>query len=269
MVGIMSKAIMTIHGFLTDVTDFGRLYGYLDMYDEVKACEIPGHNGEIDFSKFTFENVLDEILTCFDTLAGKHDTVDVAGFSMGGALCSYLCAKRHVNKAVMISPSNKYINLASPFATIKFYLSSLRKTYANSAGSIKTRIKNAHSSFASYRENVATSSQIALKRILPNLNFHTFDVFRRLMNMTDKVLDESPAQQTPALIMWGKLDELVPYASVEYLTKRFDNASVKVYGNVGHAMLLTNCDNVLIPDIVSFLTDGKTVPEVPFRGKTE
>lgn len=265
----MSRAILTIHGFLTDINDFGRLYDYLDMYDEVKACEIPGHNGEVDFSKFTFERVVDKVLTDFDELAKKHGEVDVIGFSMGGALCSYLCAKRNVRKAVMVSPANKYLNLSSPVTTIRFYLKSLRKIYGGTVGSLKSRVMETHTSFAPLRENVVTSSKIALKRILPNLNIRTFDVFRRLMNMANNALDENPKQTTPALIMWGKLDELVPYASVEYLSKRFVKSKIEIYNNVGHAMLLTNCDNVLIPDIVSFLTDGKTVPEVPFRGKTE
>lgn len=260
---------MTIHGFLTDINDFGRLYDYLDMYDEVKKCEIPGHNGEVDFSKFTFESVIDTVLTRFDELSAKYDEVDVIGFSMGGALSSYLCARRNVHKAVFVSPSNKYINLSSPIATMRFYLKALRQIYGSTEGGIKARLKATHSSFAPYRENVITSSKLALKRILPNLNLRTFDVFRRLMNTANKSLDDNPRQTTPALILWGKLDELVPYASVEYLSKRFIKAKIEIYNNVGHAMLLTNCDDVLIPDIVSFLTDGEIVPKVPFRGKTE
>jgi len=264
----MSKAVMTIHGFLTDTEDFGRLYEYLDGYDEVKACEIPGHNGKPDFSKFTVESALTAVLSCYDELRSRNDEVDVVGFSMGGALCSYLCAKRDVHKAVMVSPSNRYFNVVSPISSVKFYLSEWRKIYSSAEGSIKERISAAKNAFVPYKENVATSSRIALKRILPNISLHTFDVFRKLMVTVNKALDESTVD-TPSMIMWGKLDELVPRASSEYLQKRFTNTSVKIYKNVGHAMLLTNLDNVLIADILYFLSDGNDVREIPVREKNK
>jgi len=45
--------------------------------------------------------------------------------------------------------------------------------------------------------------------------------------------------------------------------------SVKIYKNVGHAMLLTNLDNVLIADILYFLSDGNDVREIPVREKNK
>lgn len=48
----MSKAVLTVHGFLTDIKDFGRLYDYLDFYDEVVPYKVPGHNDGESFDKF-------------------------------------------------------------------------------------------------------------------------------------------------------------------------------------------------------------------------
>lgn len=263
----MSKAVMTIHGFLTDTQDFDRLYDYLDIYDEVKACEIPGHNGEVDFAKFTVESVVETVLSCYDELRSRHDEVDVIGFSMGGALCSYLCCRRDVHRAVMIAPSNKYFNLVSPFATMNFFLQSWHKTYSQTEGKIKSRIVAARASISPYKQNITTSMQIAFKRILPNISVKTFNVFSKLMKMVNEVIKEKTPVAVPSFIMWGKLDELVPRASITYLCKNFSNVKTKIYENVGHAMLLTNCDDVLIPDIIDYLSDGKVHVSVPFRGK--
>lgn len=261
----MSKAVMTIHGFLTDTNDFGRLYDYLDMYDEVFAYEVPGHNGEVDFTKFTVESVIESLLSRFDELSARHDFVDLVGFSMGGALTSYLCCKRKVNRAVMIAPSNKYFNVGSPIAALKFFLKSWKENYAKTSGRVKERIAETRTAFKPFKKNVATASQIAIKRILPNVSLHTFNVFRNLMSIANKVVEEFAPVSVPSLVMWGELDELVPFSTTKYLSRNFSDIAVKTYDNIGHAMLLTNLDNVLIPDIVEFLTEGKEIRHVPPR----
>ena len=58
----MSKAVMTIHGFLTDTKDFGRLYDYLGFYDEVVPYKVPGHNDGEPFDKFNKEDTVAGIL---------------------------------------------------------------------------------------------------------------------------------------------------------------------------------------------------------------
>ena len=53
---------MTIHGFLTDTKDFGRLYDYLGFYDEVVPYKVPGHNDGEPFDKFNKEDTVAGIL---------------------------------------------------------------------------------------------------------------------------------------------------------------------------------------------------------------
>ena len=261
----MSKALMTIHGFLTVVEDFGRLYDYLDGYDEVVKVEIPGHNGEVDFDKFTVESTQETVFSAYDKLREKHDEVDVVGFSMGGALATWLAAERDVHKAVLIAPANKFINALMPYEVVKFYSGFRLKTYREANGNPKQKRAAVKEAFKPYSENIAITNKIAKERTFKYMNPRTYGVFSKLMKLSNDAVEEHSPVKTPTFILWGKLDELVPYRSIKFLLKHFKNAECNVYHDVGHSMLYTNRDNLLIADIMKFLTDGKFDKEVPYR----
>ena len=245
---------MTIHGFLTETTDFCRLYDYLDTYDEVKAVEIPGHNGEANFDDFTVKATLKTVLSAYDTLREKHDEVDVVGFSMGGALTTWVCAQRDVHRAVLLAPANKYFNFLMPIETIKFYGEHGIKPYfdKNSDGSIREKSYEIKKFFTDYFNNLATSVKIFVgydSKITPRI----YNVFRNIIKTCNKTVEQHSPVETPTLVLWGKLDELVPHKSVKYVLQHFVNAQNKIYEDIGHAMLYTNRDEVIIEDIMDFL----------------
>ena len=256
---------MTIHGFLTDINDFGRLYEHLGMYDKVVACKIPGHNGKLDFRKFTVENTLKAVLHCYDELAKDYDEIDVVGFSMGGALTTYLCTQRNVRKAVLVAPANRYLNLSSPLATLKFYLRFVGSTYTQTVGSIKDRISNTQKALTPYVENTLTTSNMALKRFFPHLNMYTFNTFANVVKAVNIEVEAHSPIDTPILVVWGELDELVPQMSLDYLAKQFVNMQTIIYKDVGHLLMLSNRDAEFIQTAVRFLTDGKVDKEIPPR----
>lgn len=261
----MSRAVMTIHGFLTDTNDFGRLYDYLSFYDEVIACQIPGHNGNVNFDDFTVEGTLVAVTACYDRLRKKHDTVDVIGFSMGGALASYLCATRDVSKCVLMAPSNKYLNPRFAFDAMKYYAGFQRDTYKSAEGKLHQKVDAVVKGMRPYHRNISACLKLEFDRILPNLSRHTFTVFSKLMKLVNKTLDNSPAVEIPTLIIRGDLDELVPRTSIDYLKERFTNCEVRQLADVGHGLLYTNRDDVLIKQIVEYLSNGEVIPDVPYR----
>lgn len=262
----MTKAVMTIHGFLTSTTDFGRLYDYLDYYSEVKAVEIPGHNGEKpNFSQFSVDGTFKTVLNAYDELRAKHDQVDVVGFSMGGALTTWLCSVRDVHRAVLIAPANKYINWRMPFDAGLFYGIFGLNTYRNQTGKISEKLDATEVAYAPYRENIATSAKLIFDHAVTGFNPHTYSVFSKLMKKCNTVVETMSPLPTPTLVMWGKLDELVPYRSVKFVVNHFANVKEIVYPDIGHAMLYTNFDNVLIRDILKFLSDGEVKIDVPPR----
>ena len=261
----MSRALMTIHGFLTDINDFGRLYEHLGMYDKVVACKIPGHNGKLDFRKFTVENTLKAVLHCYDDLAKNYDEIDVVGFSMGGALTSYLCTQRNVRKAVLVAPANRYLNLSSPLATLKFYLRFVGSVYTKTVGSLKDRISKTQKALTPYVENTLATSNMALKRFFPHLNMYTFNTFANIVKTVNTEVEAHAPIDTPILVIWGELDELVPQASLDFLSKQFVNMQTIIYKDVGHLLMLSNRDGEFIQTAVKFLTDGKVDKEIPPR----
>lgn len=263
----MKKALMTIHGFLTDINDFGRLYEHLSMYDKVVACKIPGHNGKVDFRKFTVENTLKAVLHCYDQLAKDHDQVDVVGFSMGGALASYLCTQRNVHKAVLVAPANKYINLSSPLSTLKFYLRFVGETYTKTVGSLKDRIATMQKALHPYVGNTIATNNMALRRFFPHLNMYTFNTFSNVVKTVNIEVEAHSPIDTPTLVFWGQLDELVPQASVDYLAKHFVCMQTILYKDVGHMMMLSNRDGDFIRETLKFLTNGKVDECIPTKQK--
>ena len=259
---------MTIHGFLTVTQDFGRLYDYLDGYDEVKAVEIPGHNGEKpDFALFTPESTFKAVLDAYDGLKEKHDSVDVVGFSMGGALATWLASVREVNRLVLVSPANKYLNASLPISAGKFVSELGRKVFREADGKLKDKLDATNKAFSPYLENLQTASKVAKERTLKYMNPHTYSAFSKIIKSCNVVVETTSPNATKTLILWGKLDELVPHRAVKYLTKHFPETQVKIYPDVGHAMLYTNLDDVIIHDVIEFLSDGEIDLIVPKRNQ--
>ena len=251
----MSRAVMTIHGFLTSIDDFGVLYSYLDGYDEVVKCQIPGHDEKIDYKLFTTDATIFKVLDTFDELKSRHDQVDVVGFSMGGALASWLCTKRAVNKVVLVAPSNKYLNFNSMFKLIKFYYETYADAYHSSVGEASQRLRWAESALVPHAQNNVLSLRLAIKRWLPNINLNTYNTFKTLMQLSNQALEGKGKVDIPTLIMWGELDELVPKSSINHVQKYFTNYKTITYKDVGHAMLMTNRGPALSKDIVDFLNN--------------
>lgn len=252
----MSKAVMTIHGFLTDINDFGVLYNHLEpQYDEIVKCTIPGHDGEVvDFKLFNKDDTLKNVFDTFDELKSRHDSVDVIGFSMGGALASMLACVKDINRVVLVSPSNKYINMRAALRILRFYVVEFNEGLREGEGKLADKLKHADDQMKDYKENSKLSLDMAFKRILPNISFHTYRVFRDLMIFCNKTLEDKISVEAPTLMLWGKLDELVPYSSIAHLEKHFSNHTVKTYEDIGHAMLMTSRGEDLSLDILEFLT---------------
>lgn len=262
----MSKAAITIHGFLTVKEDFGRLYDYLDFYDEVKAVELPGHNGDKpNFSLFTTKATFKAVLDAYEQLASKYDCVDVIGFSMGGALATWLASVRKVDKLVLVSPANRYINASLPIAFGKFFSELGWRAFRETDGKLKDKFDATGKAFSPYVENIHTANKIAKERTFRYMTPRTFTTFRSIVKNCNAVVESTSPNATPTLILWGKLDELVPERSVKYLINHFTAAQATIYPDVGHSMLYTNLDDVIIHDIVKFLTDGEVLLEVPKR----
>lgn len=244
---------MTIHGFLTNVADFGALHDNLDFYDKVMPFCLPGHDKNAQFSQFTVQNTIEQVMQCYDDLASKYDQVDVVGYSLGGALATYIASKRNVGKLVLIAPANKYFTLSAPLHYFKFFNRKYSQSYRNAQGDVVTRAKVAHKSIAPYTRDVAVSLSVACRNIVRYVDVHTLDTLKKLCAIANAQIETVGELHCPTLILYGAMDELVPLSSVEYVRKHFVNNIYNFYDDVGHAMLHTSKEPTLIADIVRFL----------------
>lgn len=260
----MSRAVMTIHGYLTDIEDFGILYDRLDMYDCVHKCAVPGHGQGTELELFTVDNTIAKVLEDYDMLANQYDSVDVVGFSMGGALASYLCAVRQVNRAVLLAPSNRYMSTNAIGKWLLYLARQLREPLVESNGSLTARIEYTKQYIAKDLSDIEVSLGLA-GNMLEKISISNYTTFSKLMKWCNKSIDlaynTTGAISTPTLMVIGGLDELVPHKSVEYLASRMSNATIVDIDNLGHAMLRTHHDDNIAELIIEHLLATDTVQE--------
>ena len=129
------KCVLLIHGFLTNEHDFDNIIPNLkEKYDYVCLYIVPGHETPPHYRDFKVKNTFKTLLDCYDKLAETYEVIDCIGFSMGGALATYLQSVRTIHRLVLLAPANKYINLQLFHNRIKYLASSkqeLRKAKVN------------------------------------------------------------------------------------------------------------------------------------------
>lgn len=247
----MSKVAMMIHGFLTDKNDFGDLVRRVDgMYDEIFLCEIPGHDENRDYALFTVDSTIEYVEQNFYRLRAKYDQIDLFGYSMGGALCTYLASKGGVSNMLLFAPANKYLNPSYLVSGFTLYYRKIKETLA--VAPKETRAKDVEKALEIYLANTKQSMDIASKKLVPYYNKHTLLTFTRLIR---KINGELKPWETRTCIFWGKCDQMVPRSTIEYLSDFFIDTEhyVKIYEDLSHLMLNSNDPEKLLSDAVKFL----------------
>lgn len=246
-----TKAIFCIHGFITDYTDFDKLSPlFKKKYDSVYFFNVPGHY-PADFKLFDSDKTFELLLSEFDNLQKKYDSVDVAGFSMGGALGSYLACVRKVRKLILLSPANKYFNTGYSFRWTAFYLKRVFENLTNSNFDLTKAVSLSKNELSKYVTDNKEAVNMMVTKLLPNYNAHTLVTFAKTIKRCNEGLKKN---YTPCLILYGELDELVPLSSVEYLKEYFLNAKVIIYDDVGHLMIKGSKAEKLADDIELFIS---------------
>jgi esterase/lipase len=249
------NAVLIIHGYLSSIRDFGTLPDELKpYYDEVIKVSLPGHGDGESLDNFTLENMkilLDETLP---KLCQKYSKVDVIGFSLGGAVAKYLAQSVSVHKLVLIAPAIKY--LRNPVLTERLDYLFQRTTYVGllykDTPFLKMMPKAFIETVCDLYEHDKTGLQFAIKRAKTKFrpkNGVTFVKVIAYINRKKKPIE------CPLLIVWGALDELVPYKAVEYCYKKCTNPEkeILVVPGVGHMMLRAKHMGPVKEKVIAFL----------------
>lgn len=247
------KAILLLHGFMTDQSDFDSLVPKLDgKYDYICRILFPGHGKGENTALFTVNDTFKCLLDTYDELAKVYDEIDVVGFSMGGALATYLQSVRKVHRLVLLSPANKFLNVRLIPARIMFYLKHSTLARKSKKKDIETFNKEMEI-LSTARENDKRSLGMAINQLLPNYNLRTLNNFVRVVKRCNENLKEITP---PTLIIWGNLDQLVPIESVKYDYSLCTNEDKKLVELECMSHLMLNSADVksIVEETVAFLS---------------
>ena len=136
----MSKICIFIHGYLTNYTDFqGLPKAIMEEYDKVILLTLPGHNHIDSLNNFTKDNVFKYIKQEMEQIKDGN-TIDVVGYSLGGALAWYIALNYKINKLVLLAPANNYLNIFL-YSDKRKYLKRIRKYDIETQKRLKDKLR--------------------------------------------------------------------------------------------------------------------------------
>ena len=233
--------IILIHGFLTNKDDFKNIMNDLNkLYDYVAVYEVPGHTIPPNYKLFNVKDTFKTLLNFYDELALKFDTIDCMGFSMGGALATYLQSVRKINKLILLAPANRYLNFKLLHNRL-YFIKKIRKERN------KFELNNLNA-------DDKAAFNLAITRLIPHYSIHNLQTFRKIIAICNK---ELIAITCPVLIIWGKLDQLVPFNSVSYVYDlAINERELVVYDDISHLMLESKNYQKINDKIIDFIKRG-------------
>ncbi len=238
----MKKTVILIHGYLTTKDDFNKLEKTLiNYYDYVVLLDLPGHGKYHRMKDFTVCAVLNYVEKTLEFYLARS-SVDVIGYSLGGALARYLCLKYPaISKAVLLAPSNYYFNFSVPFK---------RHQYIKSATNKQEK--------KTFKQNLKTNDKIAhyiLRHyLLKKFTLKNGVTFCKLI----KRINQAPLDsKVKTLIIYGMVDELVPLKSVRFCFNNCSNPQKELVllDGVGHVLLLGAKNFEIVQKIKQFLNE--------------
>lgn len=238
------KAAFLLHGYATTTDDFKSIIPFLSKnYDAIFSDNLPGHGDKSSPDAFTVNNVFDCVNKKFDEVAEEYNEIDVYGFSMGGAIASYLASNKKVSKLILLAPANAYLNVRVLFSKVKTEMAYYFAQINDEDAFLKKEL---------YKINNKRSRDMMLKKLLPNYSVATMITFARIIKRCNDGLKEN---NTKTLIVWGELDQLVPKRSIDILQKYFTNTQLAIMPELSHLMLYSRNYRRIIKHIEKFVEE--------------
>lgn len=249
----LKKAILLLHGFLSDTNDFIMISDMLEKnYDYVKKVVFPGHGPDEPYTLFNAQDTIKTLLNDFDELQKTYKYIDVMGYSMGGALGVYLSQVRDFNKLILLAPANKYFNFKMPFEKLVVYAKNFTKYFEAKRNHNVEELEETKKLLDSLVNDEKESVKVAFEIFFTRYLYGTYRNFRRLIKTINENIETI---DNPCFIAWGTLDQLVPIDSVELLFSKCTNKvkEKKIYPYLNHLLLLSDMNEQLIKDLESFI----------------
>ncbi|WP_053071999.1 alpha/beta fold hydrolase [Ornithinibacillus contaminans] len=245
--------LFLLHGFVASSYTFNRLKPLLAKNFSVIAIDLPGFGKSEKSTTFTysFDQYANLVLACFDYFQLKR--VAIGGHSMGGQIALYTAKKApdRVTKLLLFASSG-YLPGAKPYLIYSsylpfFHLLAKRKINAESV------VKNLRNVF--YDHSLITADQIEeYGKPLQDKNFPKSLI--RLLRHREGDLTSKELQtiKTPALLLWGVADKVVPLSIGKRLAADLPHATLISYDKTGH-LITEEKPEALYQQILAFLTE--------------
>lgn len=244
------RACILLHGFITNKDDFLPLIDILDeIYDEIINEDLPGHKSAESYDNFTVDAVFSHVLNTYDELAKVYSSIDCIGFSMGGALATYLQSVRKIDNMVLLSPANKYLNFRYVLNKAYFRYKMLTKKLSNITNKEKSSVDER---IEKVRADDLKSFKMAIKRLIPNYTIRNLATFSKIVKKCNEVLEDIKPK---TLIIWGQLDQLVPKESVlyDYSICKNKKSKLLMVEDLSHLMLRSRDIEKIQNEVAIFL----------------
>ncbi len=248
------KAVLLLHGFATDQRDFDPLIPSLqNEYDEINRLFIPGHGEHANEKDFTPESTIICVENAMTQLEKKYDEIDIIGFSMGGALASHLTKTHKVHKLVLLAPANKYLNPAMFISNLHtyydYYNFKFKNRNNNDLEMMEEKEKRKEYIHTINQDNKKSMSMM-FNQLFPRYTIHGIKTFSNVIKICNDQLNHIDC---PTLLIWGKLDQLVPEKTIDFYKSICSNLKVICYDEVSHLMLYSSYYQKIIDACMTFL----------------
>lgn len=248
------KAVLLLHGFATDQRDFDPIIPALStLYQHISRIILPGHGEGAHEKDFEPEKTIICVENEMTRLEKEYDIIDIIGFSMGGALASHLTKLHHPHKLVLLSPANQYLNPQMILSNLQTYLDyyGFQMKHRKSTNPMVLEEKAKRKEYIhDINQDHKTSFSMMVHQLLPRYTIHGIKTFIRVIQICNDQLKEIDC---PTLLIWGKLDQLVPKTTIDFYQKRCSKLTVVTYDEFSHLMLYSKQNQKIMDTCITFL----------------
>lgn len=225
--------LVLIHGFLSSTFSFRKLIPLLEKNFTVIAIDLPpfGKSEKSIRFKHSYVNMADTVIRLLDQLKILNATF--IGHSMGGQICLYAALQRPevVRRIVLLSGSG-YLKRMPKSLIYSSYIPFFH---------VFVRRQLERQGVEHNLVNVVYNHSLIDQEMIDGYSEPFFDhrIFRSLTRMIreregDLTSEDLHKIKTPALLIWGEKDKVVPVSIGKRLHKDLSNSTFIALENTGH-----------------------------------
>lgn len=225
--------MVLIHGFLSSTFSFRRLIPLLQRDFNILSVDLPpfGKSGKSAQFNYSYENMVNTVIPLIESL--QLGQVILIGHSMGGQICLQVSHQRPdlVENTVLLCSSG-YLKRSKPslvlLSYLPFFYLIVKKQLAKT-GVMKNLQNVVH-------DHRIIDDEMMHGYLQPFLEEDIFRALTRMIRDREGDLSSQLLNQinTPALLIWGEQDRVVPLTVGQRLHQDLKNSKLIVLKETGH-----------------------------------